>query len=88
MNEDNENIFVITKEQAAELLTKSSFNKEQISSVSFSSLLTISLLIFIFCLATPVVLLLLAPIFFIEYVVKKIFERKEETKDENNNNSN
>lgn len=87
MNEDNDNIFVITKEQAVELLSKSNFNRQQINSVSFSTLLAVSLIIFLCFLTTFIVLLLLAPIFFIEYIVKKIFEKREETKNENNNSS-
>jgi hypothetical protein len=88
MNEENDNIFVITKEQAAELLSKSSFNKEQVNNVKFSSILLVSIVIFIICLTTPVILLIQTPVFFIEYLVKKIFERKEEVKNENNNTSN
>jgi hypothetical protein len=88
MNEENDNIFVITKEQAAELLSKSSFNKEQVNSVKFSSVLLVSIVIFMLCLIIPIILLLLTPVFFVEYIVKKIFERKEEIKHENNNTSN
>jgi len=88
MNEENDNIFVITKEQAAELLSKSNFNKEQVNNVKFSSILLVSIVIFKICLTTPVILLILTPIFFVEYVIKKIFERKEEIKNENNNTSN
>jgi hypothetical protein len=88
MNDENDNIFVITKEQAAELLSKSNFNKEQVSNVKFSSILLVSIVIFIICLTTPIVLLLLTPIFFIEYIINKIFERKEIIKNENNNTSN
>lgn len=88
MSDENDNIFVITKEQAAELLSKSNFNNEQVSSVKFSSILLVSIVIFVICLTTPIVLLFLTPIFFVEYVVKKIFERKEEIKNENNNTSN
>lgn len=89
MSEDNENIFVITKEQAAELLSKSNFNKEyKINYVTFSSLIAGCLILVLACLVIFSVLFLLSPIFFIEYIVNKIFEKKEEIKNENNNTSN
>ena len=70
MNDENDNIFVITKEQAAELLSKSNFNKEQVNNVKFSSILLVSIVIFFICLITPIVLLLITPIFFVEYIIK------------------
>lgn len=88
MSEETDNIFVLTKEQATELLDKSNFNNQQVNNVKFSSYLLISMIIFILCLAVPVILILLTPIFFIEYVLNKVFEKKEELKNENNNTGN
>jgi hypothetical protein len=82
-----DNIFVLTKEQATELLTKNLINKENTSLISFSSTLLLSLVLFIVSISFPILLLILTPIFFIEYVIKKIFEKRETTTDENNNTS-
>jgi hypothetical protein len=79
MDEENDNIYVLTKEQAAELISKKSFNSEQVAPVRFSTILLISIVIFILCITLPILLIVLAPVFFIEYVTKKIFERKEVT---------
>ena len=87
MSTPDDSIFVLTKEQATELLTKNLINKESNSLVSFSVTLLFSIILFIVCLSFPIILLSLAPIFFIEYLLKKIFEKREETTNENNNTS-
>ena len=87
MNTSEDNIFVLTKEQATELLTKNLINKENTSLISFSSTLLLSLVLFIVGISFPILLLILTPIFFIEYVIKKIFEKRETITDENNSTS-
>jgi hypothetical protein len=87
MSTNDDSIFVLTKEQATELLTKNLINKENNSLISFSSTLLLSLILFIVCLSFPILLLVLTPIFFVEYLIKKIFEKRETITDENNNTS-
>ncbi len=70
MNNEEDNIFVISKEQAMELLSKNNFNQENMNSVRFS-----------------LVLLVLTPVFLIEYLIKKFFEKRENITDENGNSS-
>jgi hypothetical protein len=88
MSTPDDSIFVLTKEQATELLTKNLINKESNSLISFSSTLLFSLVLFIVCISFPILLLILTPVFFIEYLLKKIFEKREEITNESNNPSN
>jgi len=83
-----DNIFVITKEQATELLTKNLINKETNSLVKFSSTLFFSIILCIICISFPIILIFLTPIFFIEFLINKIFEKRETLNNENNNTSN
>ncbi len=87
MNNEEDNIFVISKEQAMDLLSKNNFNQENMNSVRFSLVLLVSLIIFILALVTPVLLLVLTPVFLIEYLIKKFFEKRENITDENGNSS-
>lgn len=87
MSTPDDSIFVLTKEQATELLTKNLINKENTSLVTFSSTVLASILLFIVCLSFPILLLILTPMFFVEYVIKKIFEKREISTNENNDTS-
>jgi hypothetical protein len=84
MSNSDDNIFVISKDQAAELLA-TSITKNDNNIVKFSSTLLLSLVLFIICITTPILLLILTPIFFIEYIIKKIFEKRETLNNENSN---
>jgi len=86
MSNSDDNIFVISKDQAAELLA-TSITKNDNNIVKFSSTLLLSLVLFIICITTPILLLILTPIFFIEYIIKKIFEKRETLNNENSNTS-
>lgn len=86
MSNSDDNIFVISKDQAAELLA-TSITKSDNNIVKFSSTLLLCLVLFIICITTPILLLILTPIFFIEYIIKKIFEKRETLNNENSNTS-
>jgi hypothetical protein len=78
---DEDNIFVISKEQALEVINNTSY-QAKIESVTYSSIIfTFLLLVFLFFIVS-VLLILLSPLFFIEYFTNTLI-RKKESKNEN-----
>ena len=78
---DEDSIFVISKEQALEVINNTSY-QAKIESVTYSSIIfTFLLLVFLFFIVS-VLLILLSPLFFIEYFTNTLI-RKKESKNEN-----
>lgn len=78
---DEDNIFVISKEQALEVINNTSY-QTKIENVTYSSIIfTFLLLVFLFFIVS-VLLILLSPLFFIEYFTNTLI-RKKESKNEN-----
>ena len=90
MINNDDNIFVLSKEQAVELLAKN-LNTNNIKNndyISFSITLFLLLIICTLAIIGPIIFLILTPVFFIEYVIKKIFEKRDNVNYENDNTSN
>lgn len=83
---EEDNIFVITKEQALEVINSTSY-QNKIENVTFSSIIFTFLLVVALCFIVSVLLIILSPLFFIEYFTN-ILIRKKESKNENYDASN
>ena len=82
MDEDS-NIFVISKDQAIEILqekTKNYFsgNTNKVNSLYITTWLVIASVIGIACLSSAALIILAGPFFLIEYIIRKIFDRRKQ----------
>jgi hypothetical protein len=78
---DEDSIFVISKEQALEVINNTSY-QTKIENVTYSSIIfTFLLVVFVF-FTISILLILLSPLFFIEYFTNTLI-RKKESKNEN-----
>ena len=78
---DEDSIFVISKEQALEVINNTSY-QTKIENVTYSSIIfTFLLVVFLFFIVS-ILLILLSPLFFIEYFTNTLI-RKKESKNEN-----
>jgi hypothetical protein len=78
---DNENIFVVTKEHATELLqdkTKYFTNKVSQNGLYLTAWFLICTILGLTCLFTAILLILTGPFFLIEYIIRKIFDRRKQ----------
>jgi len=85
MDEDS-NIFVISKDQAIEILqekTKNYFsgNTNKVNSLYITTWLVISSVIGIACLSGAALIILAGPFFLVEFIMRKIFNRRKNYED-------
>jgi len=85
MDEDS-NIFVISKDQAIEILqekTKNYFsgNTNKVNSLYITTWLVIASVIGIACLSGAALIILAGPFFLVEFIMRKIFNRRKNYED-------
>ena len=85
MDEDS-NIFVISKDQAIEILqekTKNYFsgNTNKVNSLYVTTWLVIASVIGIACLSSAALIILAGPFFLVEFIMRKIFNRRKNYED-------
>ena len=85
MDEDS-NIFVISKDQAIEILqekTKNYFsgNTSKVNSLYVTTWLVIASVIGIACLSGAALIILAGPFFLVEFIMRKIFNRRKNYED-------
>jgi len=85
---DEENIFVISKEHAIEILsekTKSYFSGDKVKNnvIYLTAWLLIVAVIGITCLSTAILLIITGPFFLLEYIIRKIFNRGDKVNENN-----
>jgi len=78
---DEDSIFVISKEQALEVINNTSY-QTKIENVTYSSIIFTFLLVVFLFFTVSILLILLSPLFFIEYFTNTLI-RKKESKNEN-----
>jgi Flp pilus assembly protein TadB len=86
MDEDS-NIFVISKDQAIEILqekTKNYFsgNTNKVNSLYITTWLVIASVIGIACLSGAALIILAGPFFLVEFIIRKIFNRRKNYEDD------
>jgi len=86
MDEDS-NIFVISKDQAIEILqekTKNYFsgNTNKVNSLYITTWLVIASVIGIACLGGAALIILAGPFFLVEFIIRKIFNRRKNYEDD------
>jgi hypothetical protein len=78
---DEDSIFVISKEQALEVINNTSY-QTKIENVTYSFIIFTFLLVVFLFFTVSILLILLSPLFFIEYFTNTLI-RKKESKNEN-----
>jgi hypothetical protein len=78
---DEDSIFVISKEQALEVINNTTY-QTKIENVTYSSIIFTFLLVVFLFFTVSILLILLSPLFFIEYFTNTLI-RKKESKNEN-----
>lgn len=82
---DNDNIFVVSKEHAMELLqgkTQYFTNKVGKNGLYLTAWFLMCAILGATCLFTAILLILTGPFFLIEYIIRKIFDRRKNYEDD------